>query len=333
MNIIVINFKKYLLTFFSIFLIICLLLFAENNILACTNGLNLFVKNIFPTLFPFLIATDILYNSNFIYILEKYLQNFTSKLFNIPPKAAIAIILGFISGYPIGAKITANLKKDKYITKAEAERLIAFTNNSSPMFIISTVGISILSNKNLGIILLIIHIISSILVGLIFRFWKYNDKEQLNYDFILLNENNKLKENLSCAEIITNSIKNSIYTILQIGSFVIFFSILLDILKSTKILNVFAYILSIIGLDETFSLSFLYGFFEITNGLSLIQNLYLNNEILSIMIISFLLGFSGISILFQIYSIIKKEHISIKPYILGKLLQGILSVILVCIFL
>ena len=333
MNIIVINFKKYVLTIFSIFLIICLLIFAENNILACKTGLNIFIQKVFPTLFPFLIATDILYNSNFIHILEKYTNSFITKLFNVPPKAAIAILLGLISGYPIGAKITANLKKDKYITKAEAERLIAFTNNSSPMFIISTVGISILSNKNLGIILLIIHIISSILVGLIFRFWKYNDKEQLNYDFILLSENNKLKENLSSAEIITNSIKNSIYTILQIGSFVIFFSILLDILKSTKILNVFAYILSIIGLDETFSLSFLYGFFEITNGLSLIQNIYLNNEILSIMIISFLLGFSGISILFQIYSIIKKEHISIKPYILGKLLQGIFSVILVCIFL
>ena len=333
MNIIVINFKKYLLTFFSIFLIICLLLFAENNILACTNGLNLFIKNIFPTLFPFLIATDILYNSNFIYILEKYLQNFTSKLFNIPPKAAIAIILGFISGYPIGAKITANLKKDKYLTKAEAERLIAFTNNASPIFIISTVGISLLNDKSLGIKLLIIHIVSSILVGLVFRFWKYNDKEQLNYDFIMLSENNKLKKNLSSIEIITNSIKNSIHTILQIGSFIIFFTILLDILKSTRILNILAYLLSIIGFNEEISVSFLYGIFEITNGLNLIQSLYLNNRILSLMIISFLLGFSGISILFQIYSIIKKEHISIKPYILGKILQGIFSVILVCIFL
>ena len=212
MNIIVINFKKYVLTIFSIFLIICLLIFAENNILACKAGLNIFIQKVFPTLFPFLIATDILYNSNFIHILEKYTKGFITKLFNVPPKAAIAIILGLISGYPIGAKITANLKKDKYITKAEAEWLIAFTNNSSPMFIISTVGISILSNKNLGIILLIIHIISSILVGLIFRFWKYNDKEYIDYSYLSLNEDTNLKVVPNTVEIFINSIKNAVFT-------------------------------------------------------------------------------------------------------------------------
>ena len=49
----------------------------------------------------------------------------------------------------------------------------------------------------------------------------------------------------------------------------------------------------------------------------------LNN--FNISIISFLIGFGGLSVLFQVYSIIAKENISIKPYIYGKLLQGIFS--------
>ena len=45
----------------------------------------------------------------------------------------------------------------------------------------------------------------------------------------------------------------------------------------------------------------------------------------NICILSFLIGFGGLSVLFQVYSIIVKENISIKPYLYGKLLQGILS--------
>lgn len=334
MNLIVINLKKYLFTIISILFIILLLIFSENNFIATLTGMNIFITSVFPSLFPFLVATEILYNSNFINIFDNNSKknNLTSKIFNVPSKSIIAIILGLISGYPIGAKITSNLKRDKYLSKAEAERLISFTNNSSPVFIISTIGISILGNKDLGISLLFIHIFSSILVGIIFRFWKYNDKESLDYSkYISLNNNNKLKPIPSNIDIFLNSIKNSVNTIFQIGGFVIIFSVILSILKSTGILNIISYLLSLTGIPENVSQSLIFGFFEITNGLNLISSFSSQNLILSLIIISFLLGFGGISILFQIYSIIHKEHISIKPYIYGKLLHGIISVILTCI--
>ena len=334
MNLIVINLKKYLFTIISILFIIFLLIFSENNFLATVTGMNIFITSVFPSLFPFLVATEILYNSNFINLFENNSKknNIISKIFNVPSKSIIAIILGFISGYPIGAKITSNLKRDKYLTKAEAERLISFTNNSSPIFIISAIGISILGNKPLGLSLLFIDIFSCILVGIIFRFLKYNDKESLDYSqYISLNDNNKLKTIPSNIDIFLNSIKNSVNTIFQIGGFVIIFSVILSILKSTGILNIISYLLSLTGIPENVSQSLIFGFFEITNGLNLISSFSPQNLILSLIIISFLLGFGGISILFQIYSIIHKEHISIKPYLYGKLLHGIISVILACI--
>ena len=96
-------------------------------------------------------------------------------------------------------------------------------------------------------------------------------------------------------------------------------------------LNILSYLFSLTGIPENFAQGFIYGLFEISNGLNLIKNIYLSNNILSLLTISFILGFGGISILFQIYSIINKEHISIKPYIYGKLLQASISVILACI--
>lgn len=331
MNVIVINLKKYLFTFISILFIITLLVFSENNSIASSTGLNIFINNVFPSLFPFLVATEILYNSNFIHIIEKYTKNIFQKLFNVPPKSAIVIILGFISGYPIGAKLIANLKKDKYLTTAEAERLLSFTNNSSPIFIISAIGISIFGNKTIGIVLLFIQILSSILVGIIFRFWKYNDKEYIDYSYLSLNEDTNLKVVPNTVEIFINSIKNAVFTTLQIGGFVIIFSVILSILKSTGILNVLAYLLSFIGIPESYSLALIYGLFEISNGMNLIKNIIAYNNIVSLIVSSFILGFGGISILFQIYSLIYKEHISVKPYICGKLLQACFSVILTCV--
>lgn len=330
MNIIVINFKKYLFTFLSVFFIIFLLIFSENNFLATSNGLSIFLNNIFPSLFPFLVATELLYNSNFIHVAQKYTKKIIPKLFNVPSCSSIAIILGLISGYPIGAKIITNLKKDNLITIAEAERLLSFTNNSSPMFIITSIGFSIFGNKKLGIMLLSIHILSAIIVGIIFRFWKYNDKNVIDYSCISLKESTSLKIQPSTIDIFINSIKNSVQTILHIGGFIIIFSVILSILKSTGILNVIAYLLSLTGIPETYSTTLIYGLFEISNGINLLKNIYQPN-ILCLIIVNCILGFGGISILFQIYSIISKYRISIKPYLYGKILQSIISIILTCI--
>ena len=69
--------------------------------------------------------------------------------------------------------------------------------------------------------------------------------------------------------------------------------------------------------------SIISGIIELTNGVKSMSMLELSN--LNIAIISFLIGFGGLSVLFQVYSIISKEDISIKPYFYGKILQGIIS--------
>lgn len=138
MNLFVISLKKYLLTFILLLFILSLILFSAQNLIAAKNGLALFAFSVLPTLFPFFVATELILKTNIINILGKVLTKFMKPIFNLPGESAIAIILGTISGYPIGAKIVCDLKKDKKISKIEAERLIAFTNNSGPLFIIAT---------------------------------------------------------------------------------------------------------------------------------------------------------------------------------------------------
>lgn len=326
MNFLVINLKKYFFTIVFVLFMISLLIFSNNNLIAAQNGLALWAINVLPTLFPFFVATELLCQTNFTYILGKFLNKFVRPIFNVPGESIIAVILGTISGYPIGAKVVCNLKNEKLISKIEAERLIAFTNNSGPLFILGTVGIALFGDKHIGIILLISHILASITVGYFFRFWK---KDKLDINFREANFNSKLApiKVSEFGELLGIAIKKSIFSILSIGGFIVLFSVILSILENSGLFRVITTFLYKFGIPENISLAILTGTIEVTNGVALSTAIYSFLPLLSILLTSFLLGFGGISVLLQVYSIISKENISIKPYFLGKLLQGFLSVI------
>lgn len=332
MSFLVINLKKYFFTIIFFLFMITLLIFSNNNLIAAQNGLALWAKNVLPTLFPFFVATELLCQTNFTYILGKLLNRLIKPIFNLPGESVIAIILGIISGYPIGAKVVCNLKNQKIITKIEAERLIAFTNNSGPLFILGTVGITLFHNKHLGIILLISHIFSSLTVGYLFRFWKRN---KLDVNFREIHFNSKLApiKISEIGEILGNAIKKSISSILSVGGFIVLFSVILSILENSGILDIINMFLYQFGISKEISSAIFTGIIEVTNGVNLSSSIYTSLPTLSILLTSFLLGFGGISVLLQVYSIISKENISVKPYLLGKLLQGFLSILFTFILL
>lgn len=332
MSFLVINLKKYFFTIIFFLFMITLLIFSNNNLIAAQNGLALWAKNVLPTLFPFFVATELLCQTNFTYILGKLLNKLIKPIFNLPGESVIAIILGIISGYPIGAKVVCNLKNQKIITKIEAERLIAFTNNSGPLFILGTVGITLFHNKHLGIILLISHIFSSLTVGYLFRFWKRN---KLDVNFREIHFNSKLSpiKISEIGEILGNAIKKSISSILSVGGFIVLFSVILSILENSGILDIINMFLYQFGISKEISSAIFTGIIEVTNGVNLSSSIYTSLPTLSILLTSFLLGFGGISVLLQVYSIISKENISVKPYLLGKLLQGFLSILFTFILL
>lgn len=218
---------KKLVSIISILFLISLILYSKTNMEAVQQGLELWVNSVIPSLFPFFIATEILCNTNIITNIGKILYRPINKLFNVPGEGAFALIMGTISGYPSGAKIVSNLKSQNILSEEEAERLIAFTNNSGPLFILGTVGISLLNNPKIGYILLISHLVSCILVGFIFRNWKKTDT-----NILIKHEIKTTVRTKNFGEILTDSIKNAINTIVIIGGFIVFFSVIISILNS-----------------------------------------------------------------------------------------------------
>lgn len=79
------------------------------------------------------------------------------------------------------------------------------------------------------------------------------------------------------------------------------------------------------GIDTSFASPLISGFLEITNGINSISCIASKKLSINIIISAFLLGFGGISVLLQVWSITSKTDLSIKPYLYGKLLQGIFA--------
>ncbi len=309
---------------------ICLVVFSKNNFAAAKEGLMLWANNVVPSLLPFFIATELLSYTNVVNKLGKLLNPIMRPIFHVPGIGSYALLMGIISGYPTGAKIVVNLKEQGLCTQEEAERMLAFTNNSGPLFILGTVGISLFGNSTIGFLLLFTHILACISVGILFRFWKAKNTSSVK---IFSKQNNNKKEQVNFSnlgDILGRSILSSIKTVVMIGGFIVLFSVVLSILKNSNVINIignlFYPLLRIFGIsDVRFSTSLISGILELTNGLTQISLIACKKISINIILSAFLLGFGGFSVLLQVNSIISKSNLSIKSYFIGKLIHGVLA--------
>ena len=327
------NFKISKITYLLLFVFILLLLLTLGsvNFISVKNTTEIFLSSVFPSLFPFILFTEITLKTGIINEISDYIS-FIPKLFKLSKNCAMPILLGFLCGFPSGAKAVDNMVINKQISKNDALVLLSFVNNNSPVFILTTVSIAMMNNISIGIILIIAHYSSSIIIGLVYS--RINAYNIIHYKNDFLNrysqktckkceKTNTLYQNMTKFEILQKSILNSFITLAFILGFMIIFNLIADITYAC--LNQYNLI------SSTYILNTLSGLFEVTRGIKSISNYtdYFNN----ILIISFLLGFSGLSIIFQIKSCLKNINISFKKIIIFKLFHGILSVLIAYILL
>ena len=314
---------KFFHYFFSITLFLILLFFiiSPNSIITATkDSATLFVNAIFPSLFPFLLLSTLVQNSAIIAFFNKFLHKIMKPIFNLPGVSSIALFLGMVGGYPIGAKTTADLVENKFISKNDAKKLIAFANNSGPLFILGAVGTIMYKNKYIGILLLLSHYIAALVVGFLFRFYKntpkiYSETSTIQIDFIKISDLSK---------VLTDAIKKAIMTISIIGGFIIIFGIITTILTEIKIFFVISKIL-FPTIEPELCTAIFTGILEVTNGISKISSLNILSLSNKLILTSILLGFGGISVHMQTLSIINKVGLSSSTYFIGKSMQGIFS--------
>ena len=330
----IINFKALVAVFFTISLIF----FSESGFSAAVNGLNTWWKIVFPALLPFFIVAEMLMGLGVVHFLGVLLEPLMRPLFKVPGVGAFALSMGLASGYPIGAKITAQLRKDKLCSQVEGERLISFTNTADPLFMIGAVAVGFFSRPELGIIIALAHYLSCLIVGFIMRFYNppqnnnnikreenSSEKNILKRSFKKLYQAQR-KDGRSFGQLLGDSIQEAVNTLLLIGGFIIFFSVLTQILNDigfTKLItSLISILLKPLGIKKTMILPLIGGLFEITNGSNLASQATapLNQQLI---ITSGIIAWSGLSVHAQVMTMINNTDLRIKPYLWARVLHGI----------
>lgn len=316
--------KKYIFTIFVFILVLFCILFPEAMITSTKTGITLWWKIVLPSLFPFMILSNLITKTAIPKLFGKLLNPIMKFIFRLPGISAIAIFLGMIGGYPIGAKVTSDLRTNNTISKDVANTLIKFTNNSGPLFITGAIGIGLYNNPKIGSLLLITHYLSALVVGLLFRKKEEDLSLAKEIDFEVITLSN-------FGQTLNTSIKNAIISVSSICGFIVLFSIISTILFQTGIIStISAFIFP--TLNKKVSHAIISGLLEVTNGINLLSatTLPLKQKLI---LTATLIGFGGFSIHAQTLGILSKTDIKISSYLAGKTLQGIIAGTLTYIFL
>lgn len=307
-----------------IFMTILIFLFVMNidkSIVAALDGCRLWYKAILPTTFPFLIICNLLISYDGISLYSKFLGPVICRPLSLSRNCSFPIAASILCGYPIGAKYSADLYNMGYIEKNEYIRLLNIASNVGPLFLIGSVASALLNNITFGYILLAGSYISCIFIGLITK-----KKRTINNTSSLNINQNSSNNNLGTA--IKDSIENSINTVLNIGGFIIIFSVIISLIKNNSML---AYLIQnlelIFKIPSGILYSVLLGSIEITNGCNILSSLPISVP-LKLSLISFLCSFSGLAIIAQVISFVGSTDIKLSRYIFFKFVQGVFSFII-----
>ncbi len=291
-----------------------LLIFPSPMVDAASEGVKLCFNVLIPSLFPFFVISNLTVELGLADMLGEALSPVMEPLFNVNGSCASALLLGFVGGYPVGARTVISLYESGRCSKAEAERMLAFSNNSGPAFIFGVVGAGIFSSSRVGLILYLVHIVSSVIVGLIFR--RHGERD-------IRRASRQRRTALPFPAAFVKSVSSAFSGCLGICGFVIFFTVLIRLLFVSGVIGHITALAGLFGVDPDWAQRLLTGLVELTSGVWSLREV--SGIPASIAMAAFMLGWAGLSVHCQVLSFLGSTGLSAKTYILGKLLHGLIS--------
>ena len=263
---------------------------------AAAEALSLCARSVIPALFPFLVVSSLLLSLGLGELLSPMLAGLMEPLFRVDGVGSSALLLGLVGGYPIGAKTAADLYRGGRLSRPEAERLLAFCNNSNPVFLISVLGVGVFGSVRAGVWLWLIHLLSALLTGLLFRNHGGPARRQAGGTAAF--------QAVSLPAAFVAAVRESLSGMLSVCAFVTFFYVLARPLSSLG--GWLGPVL--VGLTELFSLTPL-----------------LRPDRFGFILASAMAGWGGLSVLCQTAAVLEGSGLRLQSCAAGKAVQGLLA--------
>ncbi len=305
---------------FALVLLLGMLIFPKLSVHFALSALNLWFTKMIPTLFPFMVLSGILIRMNLVKPLCSPLRPLSRLLFGVEENGIFCIIIGFLCGFPMGAKVISDLYKRNEISLKEAEYLLSFCNNIGPIYFCGYVLVTLQIEKKLPFLFGMYGI--PLLYGVlrhhiknVFLLPKSIYKKFPNAYAVHCASIPEKQETAKLMDALDGSIISGIENITKLGGYMIFFN-LFNMLPRILMQKGFFSTLSYEGrIRFTYFFSC---FFEISNGVNLVNNK-------APILVLTMLSFGGICCMAQTYSLIKDTPLSIVKYGLNKLLFLLLT--------
>lgn len=296
---------------------LALILWPEQAMEAMRDGVTLCGNVILPSLFPFFVLSSLVVDLGLAAYLGRALEGLMRPLFRVSGSCAAAVALGFIGGYPVGARTALQLYQQGLCSKPEAERLLAFCNNSGPAFILGVVGAGIFGDSRVGFLLYLTHALASMLVGLLFRFYGGSERRHAT------SPRPKPIQVVTVPAAFTGAVVRSLQSTLNICAFVVFFSVVLQLLSAFGAFAALAELLALIGFEPDWARRLVAGLLELSSGVSSLRGgTHLAGRV---SMAAFMLGWAGLSVHCQVLSFLVDSGLSAKTYLAGKLCHGLIA--------
>ncbi len=303
---------KIIISIFIILFAVSLIKYSKDVSVAITLSIESCLKIVIPSLFAFMVISNLLIKSNIYVLLSKPFYLISRYLFRIPPELFSIFLLSNIGGYPIGAKLLTDLIDDNKIEKTTAENMMCYCYCNSPSFFAGAVGVVVFNNYFIGLIAYFSIVLANLIIAI---FLGLKNK---------IPEKSKIKLNIKLnTNILIDSITSAAKVLFTICAMLIFFASVIAILSSSGILNILSnYLMHIFHSDYLIAESSLMSVFEISQITTMSKNSYYYLPLMTC-----IAAFGGICVITQIIGITTGK-INLKKFAVSRVFHIAISGIL-----
>lgn len=322
----------------SLVLTVLVVTYPKDSLEASLFGLKLWFDVVFPALFPFFTMSEILMGLGVIRFAGVLLEPAMRPLFRIPGVGGFVVAIGLASGYPLGAKITGQVCRERLCTPTEGERLISFANTADPLFIIGAVAVGMFGMPEVGGVLVAAHYIGVLGVGFCMRFHDGGrmgtDREQRSGETMVVRaframHDARVRDGRPIGQLFGDAVRSSLQSMLFIGGCIMMFSVFLRIITVAGAVEHFAAALGLllapVGVDRDVIVALIKGTVEITIGAEAVSRATGAGLTEKLVVASAIVAWSGLSVHAQVAAMVHGTGIRLAPYIAARFLHAVFA--------
>ncbi|CAH1190252.1 Sporulation integral membrane protein YlbJ [Paenibacillus plantiphilus] len=341
----------------AVLIALLLAIFPAAALDSAVRGLSIWWQVLFPALFPFFVISELLLGFGIVHFFGTMLDPFMRPLFRLPGIGGFVVTMGFASGYPVGARLTSQLWEQRLITRAEGERLVAFTTSSDPIFLIGAVAVGFFHNAALAPILAAAHYGGAMMIGFMMRYhdrhsrgstdaeaWRppsdrgsslrsNRRKSPRLIEAVKAMHQARLLDGRPLGTLFQDAIQASLRLMIVVGGLVVFFSVLMELLTQAGTISALSAgigtVMTLLGLPASLSNAVVNGLFEVTLGAKAAGAAIGSGLMHQTAIAAFILSWGGLSVHAQIASLLSRTDLRYRPFLIARFIHGCIASALV----